>query len=359
MKVKRFTGSNTQEAMNKVKQELGSEAIILHTRTTTKPIFFGVFKKEEVEIIAALDEKEKKVITEKSDKEISSDIKKIQNSIEYIIENLNKNSDVKNVSIKLEKYINILEENGVKRDIATRIIDIIDKQVNLEDKDDATIREIVGYNIKAYLGEPKPIELSSEQKIIFLVGTTGVGKTTTLAKLAANFKLEKKCDVGLITADTYRIAAVEQLKIYAEILKLPINVIYDTKGIYETLSNYRDKDIVFIDTAGRSHKNKSQMGELKELIHTVKNKEVFLVINVGTDIENIHSIIEQYNFIEDYKIIFTKIDESEKIGNILNTKFYVNKDLSYITDGQNVPDDIEIIDTEKITKTILGEISHG
>ncbi|AFS78589.1 flagellar biosynthesis protein FlhF [Gottschalkia acidurici 9a] len=358
MKVKRFTGDSNQEVMNKVKLELGSEAIILHTRTIKKPKFFGLIKKEEVEVIAALDEK---TTNNKLNNELNLEIKKLRSSVEYIIDNLNEPSkaqDAESIMPELVEFVDILKNNGVKEDIARSIIYNIDKQVNLEDKDRETIKDIIKYNIKAYLGEPKPIELTSEQKIVFFIGPTGVGKTTTLAKIAAHFTLNKKCDIGLITADTYRIAAVEQLKTYAEILKLPVKVIYEIKGIYESLSNFKDKDIILIDTAGRSHKNIEQMEELKNLIQTVKNKEVFLVLNIGTDIENINSIISQYGFVDDYKIIFTKVDESEKIGNILNTKFYTNKQLSYITYGQNVPDDIELIDTEKISKVLIGEISY-
>ena len=161
-------------------------------------------------------------------------------------------------------------------------------------------------------------------------------------------------EVGLITADTYRIAAVEQLKIYADILGIPVKVMYEIKGIYESLSKFKDKDVILIDTAGRSHKNKEQMKELKELIYTVKNKEIFLVLNIGMDIENIVSVVNQYDFVDDFKIIFTKVDESESLGNILNAKYYIDKKLSYITTGQNVPDDIEVLDVEKISEGLIG-----
>ena len=365
MKVKRFTGDSTVDVMNKVKQELGSEAIILHTRTIKKPKFFGLIKKEEIEVIAAIDnldkKKEVKDELERSNTKLNSEIKRLNDSMNYIIENIetkNKNEDTLQIPKEISMYIDILKNNGVREEVAVDIIKNIGKQINLEDKDEATIREIIKCNIKSYLGNPEAIKLTDEQKIIFFMGPTGVGKTTTIAKLASHFKLNEKKDAGLITADTYRIAAVEQLRIYADILKLPLKVIYEIKGIYESLSNLKDKDIIFIDTAGRSHKNFEQMEELKDLIYTVKNKEVFLVLNIGTDIENIKSTIKQYGFVDNFKLILTKADESEKLGNILNIKYYTNNEISYITDGQNVPDDINVLDVEKISELLIGDNSN-
>lgn len=359
MKVKRFTGESTTDVMNKVKQELGTEAIILHTRTIKKPKFFGLIKKVEVEVIAALDDLEKKSDkTNEMNSKLDSEMKKLNDYMKYIIDNteIKKIEEKKmQISEKLFKFVDILKKNGVKEEVAKSIIENIDKQVNLEGKDDKDIKDIVKYNIKAYLEEAQPINTIDGQKIVFFMGPTGVGKTTTIAKLASTFKLNERKEIGLITADTYRIAAVEQLRIYADILDLPVEVIYEIKEIYESLSKFKNKDVVFIDTAGRSHKNVEQMEELKQLINTVKNKEVFLVVNIGTDIENIKSIVAQYDFVDDFRIIFTKADESEKLGNILNTKFYIDKKLSYITNGQNVPDDIEVVDSEKISEILIGD----
>lgn len=360
MKVKRFTGETTVEVMNKVKQELGTDAIILHSRTIEKPKFFGLIKKQEVEVIAALDEKQE--VSVKKDTELNTEIKKLNDSVKYIIENIDskgEDREEKKISSKLIKFKDRLISNGVREDIANDIIENIDKQINLEDKDDNTISEIIKYNVKAYLGEVEPIRLTTDQRIIFFMGPTGVGKTTTIAKLASYFRLSEKKKVGLITADIYRIAAVEQLKTYADILSVPLKVIYEIKGIYESLSNFKDRDVILIDTAGRSHKNVEQMDELKQLITTVKNKEVFLVLNIGTDIDNIRAIIDQYGFVDDFKIIFTKSDETDKLGNILNTKFFVDNKLSYITTGQNVPDDISVIDTEELSKKLIGENVNG
>lgn len=362
MKVKRFIGENTKDVMKKVRQELGKEAIILHTRTIKKPKFFGLVKKTEVEVIAALDDLEDKKKNDSKNNDnlkLDLEIKKLNESMKYIIENtdMKKAEQAKSkdsIPKELEKFIDQLKARGVRHEVAKSLIKDIDRQVNLDGKNHEEIKDIIKLNIKACLEDPEPIDLSAEQRIVFFMGPTGVGKTTTIAKLASDFKLNKKMEVGLITADTYRIAAVEQLKIYADILGIPVKVMYEIKGIYESLSKFKDKDVILIDTAGRSHKNKEQMEELKELIHTVKNKDIFLVLNIGTDIENIVSIVKQYDFVDDFRIIFTKADESENLGNILNAKYYIDKKLSYITTGQNVPDDIEVINVEKISAKLIG-----
>lgn len=374
MKIKRFIGNTTQEAMYKLKKELGPEAIILHTRTIKQPGFLGIFKKNLIEVVAAVEEttKESFKYVEKANNSsnkntnisktdspvykqdnLEMEINKIKNMMETVVNNL----DIKPPQLqeKLSRYLNILTSNGVNEEIAFEILSKINEQINLDKKDSETVNEIVIYNLKEYLGEPSPINYDGKQKIIFFVGPTGVGKTTTLAKIAAYFSLEKNYSVGLITSDTYRIAAVEQLKIYAEIMKIPLKVAYEIKDFYKSLSNFREEDIILVDTAGRNHKSIEQMNELKELIESVNNKEVHLVINSSTDFNTIRNIFNEYSFIDDYKVIFTKTDEADKLGNILNIKYYFNNKISYLTNGQNVPDDIEIPDMDKLCKKLIGE----
>ena len=141
--------------------------------------------------------------------------------------------------------------------------------------------------------------------IVMFVGPTGVGKTTTLAKIAADYALNHQKDVGLITADTYRIAAVEQLRTYAEILGMPLNVVYSLNEINDIIESYREKDVIFIDTAGRSCRNKPHFNELKALVETIGADEIFLVLSATTSMNNCREIIDSYSFLGNYKLIFT------------------------------------------------------
>lgn len=215
-----------------------------------------------------------------------------------------------------------------------------------------TVRIIV----KEILEEPYTIDESGKGKRVFVfVGPTGVGKTTTLAKLAARLSLINNKTVGLVTADTYRIAAVDQLKTYSEILGLPLKVIYEPEEISDALNRYNDKDCVLIDTAGRSHKSEELLQDLKGILTYVENPEIFLVISMTTGYKDIKSILDSYDFLDDYKLLLTKLDEASSLGNVLNIKLETGKPLSYFTIGQSVPDDIEVASVDKIADYIVGE----
>ncbi len=355
MKVKKYTGSTTQEVMYKLKTELGSDALILNTRTVKKKGLLGLFQKPVVEIVAAVDDENINSKNKKQDNKLDS-INEELVRLRSLMENVNYNNSNKNsLNKRLDKYRRIMEKGGVEYSVATSILSNINKQVNIAEKDDDAIKKIINYNILEYLGPVEPIKLNERQKVIFFVGPTGVGKTTTLAKIAAHFVLEGDKKIGLITADTYRVAAVEQLKTYSDILKLPLKIIYEANEFYEALAGFRNMDIILVDTAGRNHKDQKQILATKELINIPVNKEVFLVLSAITNPIILRKVIESYNFFQECKIIFTKVDEAEGYGNILNTKFYANNSLSYFTTGQNVPDDIEIANIEKVASALIGE----
>lgn len=370
MKIKRYIGNTEQEAIYKLKRELGPNAVILHTRKIKKPGFFGFIKRPLVEVVAAREETEKnekfnvnnlinktmsnQISNSESVDNFNNEIKKLRSSIETLLNSLNKSTD-NFIDNEYKDYLTILKQNGINEEVASSIINDINNRLNINNKDKALIKELIELEIKNYLGEVKPIKLDSNQKVIFFIGPTGVGKTTTLAKLAANFVINEKKNVGLITTDTYRIAAVEQLKIYSEILKLPLNIAYDVKEMYNSLLSFKDKDVILIDTAGRNVKDKDLKNELMDFIDTVNNKEIFLVISSTTNFETVLSTIKEYSFIENFKIIFSKTDESENLGIILNTKFYIKNPLSYITTGQSVPEDIEVVNIDKIAKNLVKE----
>jgi flagellar biosynthesis protein FlhF len=191
------------------------------------------------------------------------------------------------------------------------------------------------------------------------LGPTGVGKTTTLAKIAANYSLNHKKKIGLITADTYRIAAVEQLKTYAEILNLPVSVIYTPDEIHEAILEHQDKELILIDTAGRSHKNAEQFSELKMLVAAAEADEVYLVLNSSMGPRACREILNHYSFLKEYKLLFTKLDEALVPGIIINVRYATGRPLSYTTAGQSVPDDIEVANTAQIVKSIFQNVSDG
>ncbi|MBR0261879.1 MAG: flagellar biosynthesis protein FlhF [Selenomonadaceae bacterium] len=195
-------------------------------------------------------------------------------------------------------------------------------------------------------------------RIVALLGTTGVGKTTTLAKIAAKFVLEQRTNVALVTADTYRISAVEQLKTYSDILELPLDIVYNPPELASALERHRDKDLILIDTAGRSQHNEYQMRELEEFLRVNPRIEKHLVISATTKFTDARHIMNKFSLVEPDKIIFTKIDETSSLGMIVNLLHDTKYALSYITAGQSVPDDIELASADILATLLLKKVDE-
>ena len=194
---------------------------------------------------------------------------------------------------------------------------------------------------------------SDKPKIVALIGPTGVGKTTTLAKIAAKFVLEEGAKVALITADTYRISAVEQLKTYSDILGLPLEIVYNPQALQEAIEKHQDKQLILLDTAGRSQYNAYQMKELSELLNIDADIEKHLVMSATTKTSDGLELLDNFSLCKPDRVIFTKVDETKTHGIILNILHRRKAALSYLTNGQSVPDDIEPASIEKLAELLL------
>ena len=251
-------------------------------------------------------------------------------------------------------------ENDVNEKCADSIIGDIENSLKKESNIDSILAAVY-QKVILKLGEPHIITLQEDKpKVAFFIGPTGVGKTTTIAKIASKFKLEEHARVAFITSDTYRIAAVEQLNTYASIISCPVSVVYSADELEHCLEEYKDYDLILVDTAGRSHKAEGQMDELMELIERTRQKsdefdvDIYLTLSVTTKSKDLVSIVERYQDIKDWSVIFTKLDETCSLGNILNIRMITDAPLSYTTLGQNVPNDIEVIDKQALAKQLLG-----
>lgn len=396
MKIRRYLGSNAQEAILKVKMDLGNEALILNTKKVRQKGILKIFSKPMVEVLAAVDETkvepaaragikdtpplQKKAGTsqreysansmlQKTDNlnQLESRVNNMENILHKIYEKVNSKegdisggiaSKVPESSGYLQAFYNNLVKNEVEQELARYIINQAGEKVT----GDFGVTDVATavYNIiSSILGKPQNIKLSEHEKptVAVFVGPTGVGKTTTLAKIAANYTLNHKKSVGLITTDTYRISAVDQLKTYAEIMGIPVSVIYSAEEVNQAVEAYRDKDLILIDTAGRSNKDKQQFEDVSKIAELTGTDEIYLVLSATTSTRNMNETIENYAFLKNYKLILTKTDESTTSGIILNAKYKSGKCLSYVTTGQSVPDDIEPADVGKIVKNLMGSIN--
>ena len=257
----------------------------------------------------------------------------------------------------LRLLYNKMIDNEINEKYANEIIDEIDKNCKNDVTMDFMLSEIYQRMILK-LGKPYVMDENGKTpKVIFFVGPTGVGKTTTIAKIASSFRVEHKKKVALLTADTYRIAAAEQLRTYANILEVPFRVVYTASEVVRAVEDFRGYDYILVDTTGHSPNNEAQCESMSDLINSVETtaeKEVFLVLSASTKYRDLMKIADTYKEIADYKLIFTKLDETSTLGNIYNLKIYTGATLSYITCGQNVPDDIEYFNPQATVKQLLG-----
>ena len=264
-----------------------------------------------------------------------------------------KNENLSFIKVLYETLIS----NEVNEKYVNQVMDELEK-VNWNGNSVDYILSNVYQKIILKFGQPTGIDLVGKKpKVVFFVGPTGVGKTTTVAKIASKLKVEQGKRVAFLTADTYRIAAAEQLRTYANILDTPLVIIYSAEELNNGIEQLENYDVILVDTAGFSHKNQDQKDDIKNLIRSVDpryDSEVYLVLSATTKYKDLMEIADVYKEISDYKIIFTKLDETTTYGNILNVKLYSEAEVSYITNGQNVPDDIELFHSQKIVKRLLG-----
>ena len=259
---------------------------------------------------------------------------------------------------KAEVLYQSLLHRGVGEELAQRIIYLLkETKSELESEGLGTYQLMLDYFAKKLhclfpIGAQIDAE-KSKKRVVTMVGPTGEGKTTTIAKLAANYSLVVGKKVALISADTYRIAAPEQLKIYADIINVPVEVVYTPIELTKALEKFADKELIFIDTAGRSPANSLHMSELKAYLNAGNPDEIHLVLSATKKLADLKLAIKKYQGIDIRSIIFTKLDETQHLDSLMNLAYEVKKPLSYFCIGQNVPDDIELANTDRLVEFIF------
>ena len=264
--------------------------------------------------------------------------------------------DAQRVQIFRMLYQTLLD-NEVDEIYINQMLDDVMKAVRRGSSMDFILSNVYQKMILKF-GNPKVIQPAEKgTQVIFFIGPTGVGKTTTIAKIASKFKVDQGRRVAFLTADTYRISATEQLRTYANILEAPLAVVYSPEELPAAVEKMSDYDLIFVDTAGFSHKNKAQREDTKKLLQTLDvsvPQSVYLVLSATTKYRDLKEICDMYRSISDFSMIFTKLDETGAYGNLLNIKLYADADISYTTNGQNVPDDITVFQSQEIVKKLLG-----
>ena len=392
MIIKKFTAKTEKDATQAARKEMGEEAVIMNVRKVKAKGAFAFLKPQLTEVTAALEEESEKYTAALSsinnvlnasqnrerqnnaaapapEKRENSAIEEKLDSLQSLLEQqLQKPEEEPEPKVEepqeeseTDKFMKLLHttmlENEVDESYADQILEEIGQLNKPNLPFDYALANIYQKMILKF-GKPSGITPAKDGvKAIFFIGPTGVGKTTTIAKLASKFRLDEKKKVALLTADTYRIAAAEQLRTYANILEVPFRVVYSEEELGKAVEDIKEYDYNLIETAGHSHQNNEQKENMCKLIGTLDEKiekEVYLVLSATTKYRDLRSIADSYKGIADYKLIFTKLDETTTLGSLLNMRLYTGASLSYVTCGQNVPDDMEEFNPQKTVKRLLG-----
>lgn len=333
MQIKKFTGASLKEAAEKMKTELGSEALILSSRLVKNLPGDKVY-----EITAGIENSSSKT-TASSEKERISPVQGYDNytrtrksAVPEPVKTSEAGNEIKNI-------IHTLANQEVNKTHLTAIINELKKYKSFLHP--SNIDNYVISAISSLLPQYSfNFKKSDKPKTVALVGPTGVGKTTCIAKIAVIAKIIHNLKVGLISADTYRLGAIDQLKIFSEISNIEMLVAYSPEEMMQHYNSFKDKDIIFIDTAGRSQKNFDQIMATAEILKSIDVDDVFLVMSASASTRTMYDIVEKFKPLKYNAAIFSKIDEAVVFGNILNTILKYKLPTVYLTNGQVIPDDI-------------------
>jgi flagellar biosynthesis protein FlhF len=383
MDFRTFQADTMSAALAEVKQEMGPGAVILHTRSFYRNRWMGLRKREVFEITASRDARVGQRSLRPQIRPVPAPIKPPVDARRQLLESAaGQNAAmvglmqevtglkgmVKELVVQSSRmrcpqipeelfdFYSQLIGNQVAEELAGEIIKTLQKQIRPEHARQADfVRLKLAEQIERLLPAAGPIVRvkTTGPHVVALIGPTGVGKTTTIAKLAANLQLREKRRVGLVTLDTYRIAAIDQLRKYADIIGSPLKVVGTTEETAAAVREMNDCDFILIDTAGRSPNDALKLSELKGLLAAARPDEVHLVLSTTASQQCVELAISRFSEVRVDKIIFTKLDEAAHVGVVLNVVHKVNKSLSYVTTGQDVPDDIEVGQPRRLAQLIL------
>ena len=362
MRVKKYLANSMPEAMSLIRADLGPNAVILHTEKVWRGLF-GVRGRPKLEVVAAVDTDlqdfpRPTVAADETIRSLQQELTALKTALAQVTETRQKPRT--SYIASLDEWYRRLLDQGVSEHLAQRIIKIVGEELSRWALDNETV---LNEHLHWYLGRQLPgsaaLTLNPGQThVCFIVGPTGVGKTTTLAKLAANFAQasRKGARVLLVTTDTFRVAAIPQIAAFGEILGVPVEVAYTPDELAFLVKENRHRDLILVDTPGRSHRAAAGVIELREYLAAVEDKTVHLALTASAKYEDMKQTVKAFGAMPLDGLIFTKIDETVSLGAAYSLACETGLPLSYLTTGQRVPEDIEVARSERLVDLMVGPV---
>jgi len=384
VRVKRYLVEDMSKVITHIRADLGPEAVILNSRQVKRDGLLGRWRSPVWEVLAAVDSDEsggialgrvadrsQKAKPETANSSAASTVtsahadefralrREIQ-SLRAAVDRLTRQSAIGPIlqlpPLLQEMHQGLLDQRLLP-EVATRVVLTVAETLSSQALSDRrAIQTQLVWQLSHLLPVKEPAQLRrNHPRILFIVGPTGVGKTTTIAKLAADYALRQQIPVSLATADTYRVAAIQQLETYGEILGLPVDVAYSPDELRALAEKQADGGIMLVDTPGRSPYNTTELSQLQSFLSAVPDKEVFLTLSACTKEPDLDQAINCFGRMPIDGLLFTKLDETEAVGPLFNTAYRTGLPLTYLTTGQKVPDDIEVARSDRVARWALGE----